>query len=188
MRSRSLAAAAAAILLSGCASGTPAAEDRQSLRAPSNEIPADIRQGAEITLRTDAYAIRGTVPAPPAQTFAALAAVYADLGIPVTATDPATMTLGNPRYTVTRRLGGTRMTEYLDCGDFRGIPNAEAYTVRMDIRSTVTAEGEGSVVATVIQATARSNDGTATQPVACRTLTKLEDRIAQATMRKALGM
>ena len=178
---RLLVIPAAAMLLAACAS-SPAADDHQSLRGPSDALPSDIRRGTVVTLRTEGYAVRGKVPAPPERTFATVVAVYEALGIPVTAMDSASLTVGNPRFTVTRRLAGERLTEYLDCGDNRGIPNAEVYTVRMDIRSTVSPDPDGSSVATVIEATARSNDGTGTQPVVCHTRARLEERIARETL------
>jgi hypothetical protein len=179
MRSIALAAAAASLLLAGCSpAATTTSGDRSTMRAPSVNESEEYTDGTEINIRAEAFAIRNKVPAPPARVFAALAEVYRELGIPVAGSDPATMTLGNNNFTATRRLGGTRLTQFFDCGNQRGIPNAESYTIRMDIRSTVLPDPDGSAVSTTIQAAARSNDGTSSQPVACRTLTKLEERIA----------
>lgn len=179
--------AAAALLLGACAPATTTAEDRRSMGAPSINETDEVTDGTVITIRTEAHAIRNKVPAPPERAFAAVEQVYADIGIPVTARDPATKTLGNPRFSATRRLSGARLTEYFDCGNNRGIPNADTYTIRMDIRSTVTPDADGSVVSTVIQATARSNDGASSAPVPCRTLTRLEERISVLTAAKVLA-
>jgi hypothetical protein len=181
-----IVAASALVLLAACTPATTAG-DRSTLKAPSITGGDDALRGAEVTLRADAYAIGRRITAEPDAVFAALDEVYAEMGIPVTMRDHATRTLGNNRFSATRRMAGGRMTEYMDCGTNRGLPNAESYTVRMDIRSTVAPDGEGaSTLSTIIQASARANDGTATQPIVCRTLTKLEERIGQAVMLRAV--
>ncbi|MFW6202647.1 MAG: hypothetical protein ACOC8B_08710, partial [Gemmatimonadota bacterium] len=82
---------------------------------------------------------------------------YRSLGIE-TAILEAEGLVGNPRVTARGRLAGERLSRYVRCGtDAVGMPAADSYQVRLDVRTRVSPapEGVGSRLRTTVEATAR---------------------------------
>jgi hypothetical protein len=118
------------------------------------------------------------INATPKQVWDAVQAVYAELQIPLTAIDPASMTVRNTGLKVRRTLAGERMPRWLACGGSRSMPNAETYEIHATISTQVVPgkDGSGSDVVTVFEAIA-SPVQFAGGPVACATTLELEKRI-----------
>ncbi len=132
--------------------------------------------GLEISKRADG--INAQLAASPARVFAALDAVYPKLEIPLSVRDPAKGVIGNEGLKFRRKLGDLTARRILDCGGTSGMPNADTYSLRMSIVSSVTAvEGGQSLLTTVIQATAE-NPNFPGSGVSCSSTGVLEDRIA----------
>ena len=114
-----------------------------------------------------------------------LGGVYEQLGIPVTTTDPMTMTVGNLGYEA-RRIDGVRMNAYVDCGNSPAGPVANQYAVTLSVMTKLAKVGESRTeVSTVVDASAKSR-AMAGYPVQCTTREKLEELIIKK-VGEALG-
>jgi hypothetical protein len=94
-----------------------------------------------------------TVAAPIDKVWAVLTPAYDSLGIPLTAIDPATHSVGNGGVILHRKLGKTRLSEYINCGNSQGGPSADTYEVNLSISTRLApALSGGTVVTTVVNA------------------------------------
>ncbi|HET6229896.1 MAG TPA: hypothetical protein VFE05_07505 [Longimicrobiaceae bacterium] len=166
-------------LLGGCAASTSTVAARSSDPGRS-EIVGNGGNGTEITLAPDISMASAVSDLPPAQLWAALPAVYTQLGIEPNVNDPGTRTVGNLRFTPHRQYNGQPLSKYVNCGisNTTGAPLADTYLVRMSLRTTVEAQGTGSRLNTTMEATARNVEGTSTSNVRCQSTGLLEQRIA----------
>lgn len=95
------------------------------------------------------------VAATPERVFAALKEAYPTVGVQVGTVDEAQRMVGNRRLEISRSLGSSPISRYLRCGETAfGAPAADQHRVRLNMVSTVQPSGEGSVVETLVQATA----------------------------------
>lgn len=132
----------------------------------------------QVALDTVALA-REQVPATPAETFAALRAVYEELKIPRTVDDSAHGQLGTLRLVRTSSLAGERMAAYLNCGSGMTGAYADSWRITMGIASFVRTARDGSTtVATGFVAQADDMDGASKEPIMCGSTGVLETRIA----------
>lgn len=129
------------------------------------------------------------VGAPPERVLAALQEVYAELEIPGAALDPGSRTVGTPMRLLSRTLAGERTGDFLDCGrTTSGERAADVYRVRGSVRTTVASwGGTGSMVRTVVEGSARSNEGWTGGEVRCVSTGRLEARIAALLQRRLEG-
>lgn len=135
----------------------------------------------------DAGMTRTELAAPPERVFAALREVYPAIGVEVGTVDDAQRIVGNRRLEISRRLGSSPISRYLRCGETAfGAPAADQHRVRVNMISTVRAAGEGSVVETVLQATATPVGQNTVST--CQTTGVLEENLAKALqLRLATG-
>jgi citrate lyase gamma subunit len=165
-------AAAAALLLAGCASSggvSGAPQKNTTMVSVSSNLPTV----------TALAASRETV-------FAALDSAYAATGVAVGMRDPANWTLGNRNLQVSRRLNGRALSTFFNCGNTgMGAEVSDSYRLHISIVSTVVAQGAGSRLETVAQAVARQQ-GTSSPPVNCASTGELEKAIA-ARVSTAVG-
>lgn len=170
------------VAVAACSTAPPDAP-----RAPESTIGTITVEGfgREIVAH-DKIAEKETVAASTDMVWGVLGGVFEQLGIPVTTTDSYTMTVGNGGYEA-RRIDGTRMNAYLDCGtNFNG-PLANHYAVTLSVvTSLAKADGNRTEVSTVVDGSAmpRSNAG---HPVQCTTREKLEELIVKK-VQEALGL
>ena len=135
----------------------------------------------------DAGLTRTEVAATPERVFAALKEAYPTIGVQVGTVDDAQRMVGNRRLEISRRLGSSPISRYLRCGETAfGAPAADQHRVRLNMVSTVRPAAEGSVVETVVQATAtpagQSNGAN------CSSTGILEENLAKAVqVRLATG-
>lgn len=112
-----------------------------------------------------------------------LPAVYESLGIPTTSTEEgAALRIVNDGFVVNRRLGGQRVSEYLNCGSTPiGTNMADASTVQIRMVTLVRGGDTGTELRTQMVGTAYSRAGGSGSGVGapCRSTGKLEERIAQ---------
>ena len=139
--------------------------------------------GAGTTLDVSFAPSRGVVTdavqATPEAAWAALPKAYADLGIPVREVSEASRVLGNSRFVISRRLGDTPLSRYLECGSGLTGPFADRYRIEMLVRTTVVpAETGGVRVESYVEASARNPEGSSNTGVACATTQRLEREIA----------
>jgi hypothetical protein len=166
----------AAVLATGCASGSPSSD-----RGP--EIPTRIISGsstsADIILEDQRYAVGRDFGATAPELFEATVAAYAELGIEITEME-VDRRVGNRRFQARRRLAGERLTKYLRCGvDVTGRALADSGIAVIDVVSEIVPLSDlDSRLETTVAASARKAGGTSTDPVLCTSRGGLEERIA----------
>jgi hypothetical protein len=170
--------------LAGCATTTAPGSGGSAL-PPT--VTARSTRSAEVRTRVD-VARAEHVEFPVQAVWDALPGVYTALGVPEVGADPATRTVGNGSFVVSRTLAGEPLSRFLACGTTAvGRPLADEARVQIDMRTVVTAEGDGSSVRTTLQATARANNGTSSDTVPCNSTGRLEERIANMVRQKLVS-
>ncbi|GAC1516828.1 MAG: hypothetical protein NVS1B4_14310 [Gemmatimonadaceae bacterium] len=74
-----------------------------------------------------------TVAAPAERVRGAVAAVYGDMGIPLTSVNFSTGEVGNPGFAAVRRIAGERASRAVDCGSSFAGPLADEYSLRTSV-------------------------------------------------------
>jgi hypothetical protein len=112
------------------------------------------------------------------QAWAAIPAVFGELGIDPNVVDSRQHVFGNAGTSYRRSLGNQRMSHYFDCGSTTGISNADQYDlfVRV-ITQIIPAEAGLSALRTQVEATGHAT-ATSGQVVRCASTGALEERIA----------
>ena len=174
MRIRHLLACA---LLAGCASGGSAG---------SGSAPRDVTTRVEtaegtVSLRsmrsdpTGAFSIN----APADRAWQALAVVYEDLEVKVTTMDTNNRRIGIENARLRHRLGGTRLSKYLSCGERLSQPVADSDEISMTVLTQVVPDGAGkSTLHTLVEATAKQT-GSGGARINCATTGELEKHIVE---------
>ncbi len=166
--------AAVLLLCVACASSTPMASGTQT-----RTLITGAGVGEVDVYTTESTTASLSVAAPVRQVWAVLPQLYQELDVPLTVVDTVAMQIGNAGFKP-RRLGGTRLSRYLDCG--RGItatPNADAYEVTMTLLTKVLAAGEeSSTVQVQVTAFAKPRDVSG-NPIRCASRGTLETQIAE---------
>jgi len=118
------------------------------------------------------------VNASPDSVFAALRAVYKELGVTTPLLDPARRVAGNEFLKARRRFAGAPMQGYFDCGMNMSQPNAETYDLEIGIVSVVTpSAGGNSTVTTTLTAAGSDPTFGKDRQVRCASSGELEKRI-----------
>jgi len=109
----------------------------------------------------------------------ALPAVFDSLGIPVNTVDPKLKAFGNSGFTLTKRLGKTPLSQYLDCGQAQAFPSADTYEIFLVAMVQLQASEPGATaVATSVQASAKPLTVRGDY-MRCSSKGKLEERIVE---------
>jgi len=173
------------VFYAACAStsdSTPVA----SARPPS--VYASGGSTVDVFIPTERAVVSDAIRATPEAAWAGLQLAYEHFGIEVKERSDANRMLGNPRFVVSRRLGDTPLSRYLECGSGLMGAFADRYRVEMSIRSVVlSGEAGGSRIDTVIQVSARNPEGTSNTAVACTSTQRLEREIAEQVRLHAEG-
>lgn len=111
----------------------------------------------------------------------ALPAAFDSIGVPVAQVDAGTKTIGNPGYSVRRRLKSTPLSRFIDCGTSPMGPSADDYDVRLTVLAEVhpAPDGGGAAVTTTVTAAARPANY-AQDYSACSSRGTLETRLIDA--------
>ena len=167
-----------ALLLVGCA--TSPSQDPMigsAVQARASDNPTGT--GGDFRLPADMVTASFDVPSSAEEAWPALKAVFEELKIPTPEVSESTRTLRNLRFVVSRRLGGQRLSRYLDCGRSPTGPNANTHRLELEIASRVVAEGpEESRIDTEIAGIGMNTEGTSNNRVLCTSNHQLELRIA----------
>ena len=178
---RKIAALAVLVAATGCATVPP-----DQLVIPESTIGTTTVEGVgrEIIGR-DRLAEKNTIAVAADLAWGVLGGVYEQIGIPVTSVDSPNMTVGNLGFEA-RRIDGTRMNTFLDCGtNFNG-PLASHYEVTLVVTTKLTKVDENHTeVSTVVDGSAKPRT-TAGHPIQCTTRQKLEALIVKKVA-EALG-
>lgn len=180
---RGFALPAALLLLAGCAGGSGGSGGRSSAPAgPPPRVDQVGTSGYDVRISDDGRSASVTLKATPEAAWTGLLAAYQKLGIPVTSTNSASRTLGNPSFDVRRRLGDQPLSRYLDCGTNLSGVIANSYRVELSVSSSLTpAAGGETVLETRVAASAVSPQGASSGPVRCASTGRLETDIANLT-------
>ncbi len=118
-----------------------------------------------------------TVAMPLDRAWSALPAVYETLGIPPATIDSRTHTFGNTNLKARTQLGGTQLSELLDCGWSMAGKNADRFEVTLRVTTSLrAAESGGTIIHTEVSADAR-DPGHGESSVHCASKGALETRI-----------
>jgi hypothetical protein len=148
-----------------------------AVHAPASDNPTGT--GGEFHLPADMVTASLDVPASAEEAWPALKAVYEEMKIPMREVSESSRTVRNLRFVVSRRLGGQRLSRYLDCGRSATGPNADSYRLELEIASRVVAVGPGqSRIDSEITGTGTNMEGTSNNRVLCTSNHQLELRIA----------
>jgi hypothetical protein len=116
-------------------------------------LPAEVTAFAgsrKYTIDVDTLGVTNPVSVTADSAWSLLPAVYASLGLPLDEKDAMTKRLGTCWKRVRGRLGGSQVSRYLDCGELRQMPNADAYDVDILVLSAVRQEGGSAGIATIV--------------------------------------
>jgi hypothetical protein len=164
------------LLLAGCAAPDPHTDRLPAARPPSVVVSGNT---VEVHLPPDREIVTESVGATPRVAWEALFKAYEDMGIEVREVNEDALTLGNPRFVVSRRLAGVPLSRHLECG--MGLLGyfADIYRIEMKILSSIVQEGPDAVqVRTYVEAVARNPEGTGGGPIQCSSTRRLEREIA----------
>jgi len=165
----------AVLVLAGCASAPPGSA------LPGRDETARVTDagGNALRIRPGDGAARTTLVIPLDAIWRVLPAVYDSLGIPANLLDPAIHVFGNSGFTLTKRLGKTSLTQYIDCGKTQGFPSAETYEIYLAVVTQLQPGPESgtTVLATSVDASGRPMTFRG-DPTRCPSSGELEKRIA----------
>ena len=171
-------------VLSGCAastSGAPAAQGtgERPTGPPTRTLGEQYSEGRITNVQPSVDKVSHDIPAMASQVWAALNQVYDDLEIEVTNRAVGNLTLQSSDFTISRRLGGERLSRYFRCGTGVTGAFADRYRLRINMISTVVSlDPDHSTLETTIQATGTNPAGTSNTRVPCGSTHLLESRIA----------
>jgi hypothetical protein len=118
--------------------------------------------------------------------WAAVPAVFGELGIEPTLVDSKQHVFGNAGANYRRKLGSQRISRYFDCGSTAGISNADDYDLLVRvITQIIPAEGGLSALRTQVEATGHAT-AVSGQVVRCASTGALEARIAHMVSDQAV--
>lgn len=166
----------AVLLATACASSGGGEVDVGASR--DVRVGAVTRGGATSAYRaiTTEQRVDGLLLDTPQNAWSRLPGIYEALGIEVTHSDPATFTMGT-RAARVRRVGGERLSRYLDCGmGPTARPYANEYDVTLGVMVQLTPVEEGTRVTVRVEANAKPRDVSG-HAVACSSKGTLEQRI-----------
>ncbi len=113
----------------------------------------------------------------------ALLGAYEDLELGMGAVDTEAYMVGNPNLTVSRRLAGHRMSRLFRCGNSMTGPVADDSRITVNVETRIAEVEGGSVVSTLVLASAMPSDGTGTvRP--CTSSGLLEEEIHEALLKR----
>lgn len=142
--------------------------------------------GGALRIHPGDAAATTTVPATIEAVLRVLPAVFDTLGIPVNTLDTVLGTFGNSGFKVSRKLGSTPLSRYIDCGQTQAFASADTYEIHLSVMTQLHKVEVGTTIATVVQASGR--------PVAirgdytrCSSKGELERRIADLVKAKVRG-
>lgn len=172
----------------GCASGSPGAGDSDNnVVAIPDQTRTVMRIGnyAPVEMWTEPGVGARTIQVAPELAWRVLGGVYSEMDIPVSASNPQTMQLGNGGYSA-RRIGGKRMNSFIDCGSDLSGPLANQLEITLTVSTKLTAKEEGATeVLTTLDAWGKPR-AVSGNPMHCQSRGVLELDIAKAVA-EALG-
>lgn len=160
----------------GCASPNPGAV----AATPGPDVRMNMPQGSQV-ITTGATVVRGVanLQFPIDKVWSAMVPAYDSLSIPLSVLDPSTHTIGNQGLKARRRIGKTRIGEYLNCGNGEGGPSADLYEINLSMVSTLQPNSAGgTTITTTVDGAARPASFSGDY-IKCATTGELEKRLVK---------
>lgn len=179
-RSRSAAPLLAVLLLAGCVTATSRINGDRKAVWPLRIQSA--RGSFDLEFLDAASVSRDTVRAIIQEVWSRLPESYSELAIPLDGVNPEAWLLGNVGFRAHGRLGGTPMTDYLQCGRTLTGDVADRYEVRLAVATQLHEAEGGTVVVSAVSAHARPQ-AVSGNALHCTSTGLLERRIVQRIRR-----
>jgi hypothetical protein len=170
-------AAALAAVAAACAPAAQSPLDRhESDRTVT--VQADTWR-TDVTLRYRDHVAIADVPAPRREVWEHLTRAWEEVGLPEPVVDRSGYSLTVTNYAVTRRLGRTSMSNYLNCGSSLTGPIADTHRITLSVRTILEpASPDTTEVHTRVDAVATPTAGGSTASSVCSSRGVLEAQIA----------
>lgn len=121
-------------LVTGCAGSGAGAVPVGAGRDRTTTVISGRNYSRSARAISDDQSVTGLMLATPEYGWSRLPAIFEELGIEVTYSNPATFTMGT-RSSRVRRIGGERLSRYLECGyGSTAQPYADQYEVTLGLR------------------------------------------------------
>ena len=133
------------VLLAGCASSSSMGGTAETPVIGAGNLRIRQNDAAKVT----------RFSAPIARVWAVLPSVHDSLSIPLTDLDASKHVIGNSGMKAYKTLGKTSLARYLDCGKTQGFASAETYEIQLSVMTQVTPDGDGTTMATLVEAAGR---------------------------------
>ncbi len=167
---------AACLLLGACATASSSsvvtAGTPSTLRIDSQGGTKEVNIGMAAPV-----ALSDNLVMPPDVAWTRLPQAFAAAGLEGAVPIEADRTLSAGPRRISRRLGGQRLSRYLNCGQSLSAPNADTHSVMLTVSSRVVPNGAATRLETLVQATATPQVSGGAM-VACSSTGALENRIA----------
>ena len=148
---------------------------------PMDQQVPILRDRRKYSQNVDTLGLETIVPAASARVWEALPAVLADLGLEINFREPDTRRIGACNQKARARLGKEPLSTYVDCGDNRGMPNADRYEVGLTVLVTVApTTATTTMVYVFVLGVGLDGSGTASSRIWCFSRGALEERIRSA--------
>jgi hypothetical protein len=165
-----------ACVLFACAPAGPGAV----ASTPGPDVRMSMPQGTQV-ISVGATVVRGVanLQFPIDKVWSAMSPAYDSLAIPLTVFDPANHTIGNEGLKARRRIGNTRIGEYLNCGNGEGGPSADIYDINLSMVSRLQPNANGgTTITTTVDGAAKPASFTGDY-IKCGTTGELEQRLVK---------
>jgi hypothetical protein len=161
----------------GCASPSPGAV----ASTPGPDVRMTMPSGSQQVLNVGASVVRGVanLQFPIDKVWSAMAPAYDSLSIPLSVFDATSRTIGNEGLKARRRIGKTRIGEYLNCGNGEGGPSADIYEINLSMVSKLQPNSYGgTTITTTVDGVAKPASFSGDY-IKCGTTGELEKRLVK---------
>ncbi len=171
----------AALLTTACASAPPS-----PLQTPSAGLPQVITNepdgGVRIFTNAAGQPIGRAFRVPPDKLWPIAIDAYARVGLRIDGSDPAQHIVQTRGLQIRRKLNGTALSAYFDCGMEMTGPIADSWRLTLDGKMAVSPgmTADSAHVTTMFTVVARPVEGNSATPTACSSNGRLEAAVAKA--------
>jgi hypothetical protein len=164
---------------------------------PNNPVVGSVRESGmgipstaggpgttDLRLQRDDITLRADLAVPRATLWAAIPAVYKEVGLAEPSLDQSRWTAVLENHNMSRWIGRESMSHFFECGSGPSGPYANSRRIRMTVQTMIeTLPGGNSRVHSRVDAVALSVDGHSSQVIECSSLGRIEGRINEGLSR-----
>lgn len=181
-----------AVLLTVCVAACSSRQSSTTLIPVQSPEVVSVQTGdgttKDVRIVREDFIAQTDISAPRAAVWAAVPAVYQELGLPAPKQDHTRLIAQVENFTVSRLLGNERLSKYLSCGAGISGDYADTRRIRLTVRTSLEAAGEGhTTVFSRVEAIATSTEGASAQPINCFSRGPLEAAIANKLRARVAG-